>query len=77
MKKITKKGAEMSWLDIVAFGSAKGFGGLGIGYLTARFLKPKQQQQAGAVILALGFVCALLLLSDTNCKGCKSKATED
>ena len=47
MKKLSKRGAQMSWFDIIALGSAKGFGGLGMGLLAARYLKPKDQQKAG------------------------------
>jgi hypothetical protein len=67
MKKISRQGAQLSWLEIVSLGAAKGFGGLGLGLLGARYLKPKQQQQVGAAVLGLGFVASFFMLRGLSC----------
>lgn len=67
MKKVSRQGAQMSWSEMIIFGSAKGFGGLGLGLLGARYLKPKQQQQVGAALLGLGFVASFFMLRSVSC----------
>lgn len=77
MKKLSKRGAQMSWFDIIALGSAKGFGGLGMGLLAARYLKPKDQQKAGALFFGLGVFFASFLIKEMGGQLCNKKCKKD
>lgn len=68
MKKLSKQGLQLSWLETIALGSAKSFAGLGMGLLGARYLKPKQQERVGSVFLGLGFVAGFFVLRGLSCE---------